>query len=240
MFSYNLFAQNTIGIPDIINFKKVSYKAGLQNWDFKQDKKGIIYVANNEGMLSFDGNNWQLHPLPNKTIVRSLEIIGDSIIYAGGQGELGYFKADKSGRLKYTSLLSKVPSNNRGFSDVWDIIGLNNSVFFRCSNGIFQLRDGEIQSFTPQSEWGFMGAANGKIYAQDYETGLWIFEQGKWSQLLAAGILPKNDPITSVIETGKDRAILTSLKNGLFQSGNRTFAPAQTDRRGYPELDGIL
>lgn len=210
-------SQNTIGLPDIINFKKVTYKAGLQNWDFKQDKKGILYVANNEGMLSFDGNSWQLHPLPNKTIVRSLEIVGDSIIYAGGQGELGYFKADQSGVLKYTSLLPKVPSNKRGFSDVWDIIALGNSVFFRCSNSIFHLKGNQIQSFTPQSEWGFMGAANGKIYAQDYETGLWVFQQNKWTPIPSSTILPKNDPITALLETGKDSAILTSLKNGLYE-----------------------
>ena len=217
LFRTALFAQNTIGLPDIINFKKVTYKAGLQNWDFKQDKKGIIYVANNEGMLSFDGNSWQLHPLPNKTIVRSLEIVGDSIIYVGGQGELGYFKADKSGKLKYNSLLPKVPSNKRSFSDVWDIIALGKSVFFRCSNSIFHLKDEQIQSFDPQSEWAFMGVANGKIYAQDYETGLWIFQQSKWIQIPPSTILLKNDPVTAVIETGKDSAILTSLKNGLFQ-----------------------
>ena len=32
--------QNTIGIPDIINYSKADYKAGLQNWDFKQDNNG--------------------------------------------------------------------------------------------------------------------------------------------------------------------------------------------------------
>jgi hypothetical protein len=42
-----LFAQNSIGLPDIINYPKQVYKAGLQNWDFKQDKNGLIYAANN-------------------------------------------------------------------------------------------------------------------------------------------------------------------------------------------------
>ena len=239
LFSYTLVAQNTIGLPDIINFKKVNYKAGLQNWDFKQDKKGIIYVANNEGVLSFDGNTWQLHPLPNKTIVRSLEVVGDSIIYAGGQGELGYFKADRSGKLKYSSLLPKIPNNKRGFSDVWDIIALGKSVFFRCSNSIFQLKDEEIQSFDPQSEWAFMGVANGKIYAQDYETGLWIFQQSKWIQIPPSAILTKNDPITAVIETGKDSAILTSLKNGLYQVNGEEIVPLRNKNQNTFIADRI-
>ena len=110
-------AQNTIGLPDIINFKKAAYHAGLQNWDFKQDQKGLLYVANNEGMLTFDGRNWELHPLPNKTIARSLEIVGDSLIYVGGQGELGYFKTNQNGSLIYTSLIDKIPPQDRNFSN---------------------------------------------------------------------------------------------------------------------------
>ena len=74
-------AQNTIGLPDIINYSKADYKAGLQNWDFKQDNNGIIYIANNEGLLSYDGTYWKLYPLPNKTIVRSVEIGADNKIW---------------------------------------------------------------------------------------------------------------------------------------------------------------
>ncbi|HQW84213.1 MAG TPA: hypothetical protein PK987_07130, partial [Ferruginibacter sp.] len=52
---FQVLCQNTIGLPDIINYSKPLYKAGLQNWDIKQDKNGIVYFANNEGLLSFDG-----------------------------------------------------------------------------------------------------------------------------------------------------------------------------------------
>ena len=69
-----VYAQNTIGLPEIINYSKQSYNAGSQNWDIKQDRHGVIYFGNNEGMLSFDGTFWKLYPLPNHTIVRSIEI----------------------------------------------------------------------------------------------------------------------------------------------------------------------
>ena len=44
-------AQNTIGIPNIINYSKQDYHAGSQNWDIKQDSNGVTYFANNEGLL---------------------------------------------------------------------------------------------------------------------------------------------------------------------------------------------
>ena len=70
LLPFYAYCQNTIGFPDIINYSKQSYSGGLQNWNIKQDKNGIIYIANNEGLLSFDGKNWNLYTLPNKTIVR--------------------------------------------------------------------------------------------------------------------------------------------------------------------------
>ena len=38
----NCFAQNTIGLPDVINYPKKTYAAGLQNWDIKQDKNNYM------------------------------------------------------------------------------------------------------------------------------------------------------------------------------------------------------
>ena len=50
-----VYSQNTIALPDVFNYSKENYNAGLQNWDIKQDKNGIIYTANNEGLISFVG-----------------------------------------------------------------------------------------------------------------------------------------------------------------------------------------
>ncbi|MEO6668669.1 MAG: hypothetical protein ABIN36_04270, partial [Ferruginibacter sp.] len=56
-------AQNTIGLPDIINYSKQNYKAGAQNRKIRQDKKGVLYFANSEGLLTFDGIKWKTYPL---------------------------------------------------------------------------------------------------------------------------------------------------------------------------------
>ena len=125
-----LMAQNTIGLPDAINYDKQEYNAGLQNWEIKQDKNGILYVANNEGLLTFDGRYWNLFPLPNKTIVRSVEIGLDNKIYVGGQDELGYFSPTDNGRLSYHSLTPLINVQNKSFGDVWDIVRINQNIFF--------------------------------------------------------------------------------------------------------------
>src|ERR1700748_240596 len=97
-------AQNTIGIPDIINYSREIYNAGTQNRGIVQDRNGVMYFANYQGLLSFDGTYWKNYPISNKTVVRSIAIGKDNRIYAGGQGDFGYFSPDSNGRLVYTSL----------------------------------------------------------------------------------------------------------------------------------------
>lgn len=227
----NLFCQNTIGLPDVFNFTKQFYNAGLQNWHIKQDNNGIIYVANNEGLLSYDGKNWILHALPNKTIVRSVEIAPDNNIYVGGQDEVGYFSPAKNGLLQYHSLLELIPKNDRSFGDVWDIVSFNKNVFFRCTNKIFKLTNEVFETFNANSEWSYLGLCNGKLYAHDFQTGLMIFSGDVFSPLPAKNMLAVDDPVTSIIPLQNDSAIIVTLTHGMYVLTNQqlTSLPSKND-----------
>ena len=207
-------AQNTIGLPEVINYTKQAYSAGIQNWDIKQDRNGIIYFANNEGLLTFDGTYWHIHPLPNKTIVRSLEISKDGRIYVGGQDEIGFFAPDKNGRLSYTSLKDLIPHPDKMFTDVWDVVMHENSVFFRSDKKIFQLTGDKITVYRSLN-WRFLGLSNGQLIAQDGNKGLLLFKNGVWEPFLS-GALPPQVLATAFISLNKDSSLLTTLKHGLY------------------------
>ncbi|MBL0272834.1 MAG: transcriptional regulator [Chitinophagaceae bacterium] len=211
-----LFCQNTIGLPDVINYSKQAYSGGLQNWDIKQDNNGILYVANNEGLLSFNGKNWNLYPLPNKTVVRSVEISSDNKIYVGGQDELGYFSPASNGQLKYHSLTQFIPGKDRSFGDVWDILTFKKDIYFRTLNKIFKFTNEAVATYNALSEWSYLGVCNNHLYAQDNKTGLLNFENNIWKPLLEKNTLPANDLVTGILAIQKDSALITTLKNGLF------------------------
>ena len=162
-----LYGQNQIGTPQIINYSNFSYKAGTQNWDSAQDKYGIMYFGNNEGLLTFNGKFWNLYPLPNKTILRSLEIDTNGRIYVGGQDEIGYFFPDANGKLIYHSLKELIPEKERQFADIWDISIVNRQVFFRSLNKLMYLKDGVLKVVNPDEEWVFLGEAKNLIYVQE-------------------------------------------------------------------------
>ena len=215
------FGQNTIGLPDVINYPKQAYGAGLQNWEIRQDKNGIIYIANNEGLLSFDGKSWNLYPLPNKTIVRSVEVGADGKIYVGGQDELGYFIPGANGRLQYHPLNQLLAPRDKSFGDVWDIVFFKNDIFFRTPTRIFKLTNETVSSFNAPGEWAYLGACNGRLYAHDYEAGLMAFDNNVWEPVFEKNTLPLNDPVTSILSIEKSSSIITTLKHGLF-----TLSPA--------------
>lgn len=208
--------QNTIGLPEIINYTKQAYGAGTQNWDIKQGQNGMVYFGNNEGLLSFDGTFWNLYPLPNHTIVRALEIGKDGSIFIGGQNELGYFSPDKIGRLQYHSLLNLIPAQDRSFDDVWNICSYGDAVFFRSNRRIFQLSNNVITVYPTASEWRFMGVSNGQLMAQDLRKGLLRYENGSWIPFLTGAPIPPMALVTSFFPLDSERSLIATLKDGLF------------------------
>jgi ligand-binding sensor domain-containing protein/DNA-binding CsgD family transcriptional regulator len=216
IFPICLFSQNTIALPDIVNFSKQSYGAGLQNWDIQQDKNGIVYCANNEGLLTFDGNKWKLYPLPNKTIVRSVLIAPDSKIYVGGQDELGYFTPTTNGMLQYHSLTQFLNMPHKTFGDVWDIVNYKNEVFFRTSSKIFRFHKTIPQVYNSNSQFLFLGMCNGKLYAQESNKGLYMFIANAFEQININNALPITAQIANILPLNNDSAIITTLQNGLY------------------------
>ena len=78
-----------IGTPFIRNFSKHDYKAGTQNWAIAQDGRGFMYFGNNEGLLVFDGVQWELYKMPNSSMVRSIYISEEEEIFVGAYNEFG-------------------------------------------------------------------------------------------------------------------------------------------------------
>ncbi len=228
------FSQNTIGIPNIVNYSKMAYQAGSQNWNIVQDKKGIMYFANNEGLLSFDGTYWRTYPLPNKTIVRSVAIGDDNKIYVGGQKEIGYFSSGANGDIVYTSLNKLLNKNDNDFADVWNICFFDGHVFFRSNKKIFNYHNNKIVVYN-SSNWGFLSSVSGELLAYEIDKGLVSFRNEQWLPRIKKGSLPTDNLyLRTGLPFGKDSILLVSLVHGLFVLHNDTLSTFTT-----PDLKNI-
>ncbi len=97
-----------------------------------QDAKGVVYFANKNGVLEFDGRNWGLVSTsgPMFTITTS----GQNV-FVGGQHGFGKLVIGADNTQIYQSLSNDQPDANQIFSSV----SLKNKVYFLCAHAIFVL-----------------------------------------------------------------------------------------------------
>lgn len=227
LFTSSLYAQNNIGLPEIRNFSHEATMAGAQNWQICQDRFGNLHFANNSGLLSYNGKEWKLHPLPNKTIVRSLALAPDDRIYVGGQDAFGYFFPDKHGNLQYHSLIQLVPSNLRTFGDVWKILVQDSMVYFRTTHVIFRLDPARkaLKAFMckAQSRWTYMAFASGHLYAQGQEEDLVVLQNEQWLSIPSTPL--HNSLITAILPLKGNELLIASMRNGCFVLKDKELKP---------------
>lgn len=223
----NALAQGVnIGIPPVHHFNKKMYKAGTQNWDAAQDRRGVLYFANNEGLLQYDGRTWTCFPVENRTVVRSVAIDAVGRIWVGAQSELGYFFPGPDGRLHYNSLLSALPPEKRNFEDVWDIVFDQNAVLFRTNRSVFRWQNNQLETLDVQGGFtGLFSTAQGTLLQRDMNH-LMVYRDGQFAPLLSSADL--QSPVTGLMPWGADTLICSTLKNGLFYLSNGQLSPCRT------------
>ena len=174
LFSSRLVGQNNDleGLPIIQNYGPEEYNAGIQNWSIIQQSEGMLYVANNMGLLEFDGHSWAKYVVPNRTKVRSTFIDQNENIYVGSQRDFGYFSPDKAGKLVYTSLADSLAEDFRDFDETWKIYGQDELVYFCTFSEIFVYDGSSLQVVTSDYPLEVSFLHNNELYTQEWGKGL--------------------------------------------------------------------
>jgi hypothetical protein len=211
-----------IGTPKITNYPKSIYKAGTQSWSIDQDSRGVLYFGNNSGMLEFDGQHWQLHPVPNKSIVRVIKYAGNRI-YAGAFNDFGYFSPNRKGVLQYHSLIQKdiIPNG-----EVWKIhIAADSSVYFQSFKNIIHYypKSGQLKLIAKNHNFQFSFKIDNQIFIQDKGFGLYTIKQDKLEFIEGSSIFSNIEVWSMNRFAGK--TIIGTFKNGLFEYDGKTFRP---------------
>lgn len=125
-------------------FKDKEYKGSEQNWAIVQDKRGLLYVGNNEGgVLEYDGERWRRIAVTENRIVRSLALGETGLIYVGLVGDFGRLEPDHRGLLRYVSLLPLQTKEAKNFGDVYKTYSIGETIYFCTSSYIFAYNEHE-------------------------------------------------------------------------------------------------
>lgn len=100
LFSQTMRADDGHLFALVRNYTIDDYKASCQNWDISVSSRGTIYVANNSGLLEFDGNTWYKYQTPTGDAMLRVDMRGDTIFTKGEESQ-GFWTFTAKRELEY-------------------------------------------------------------------------------------------------------------------------------------------
>jgi DNA-binding CsgD family transcriptional regulator/ligand-binding sensor domain-containing protein len=222
VFFYLSIDAQKLGIPELEYFNRRQYHAGTQNWKISQSNSDLIYIANNDGLLEYDGVNWRLNDDMGDIIVRSVNCI-DEKIYIGGYNEFGYFRYDSLHHFSYKSLSESPQLKNIG--NIWTITKWGNKVVFQSELMLCIFENDELKTIiTAKSRFISVFLVNGMLLVQEISQGL-LEVRGESAYPLPGGHLLSGMNVSSVMAIADDKVVIGTMKDGVYLWDLQTIQP---------------
>ena len=177
-----------------------------------------MYFGNSNGIVEYDGRNWNFIQVLNGRCVFSLATDNTNILYAGTQGNFGYFAKSRTGKLKYISLSdSLLPPEKRLFTAVWRIFVKEDEIYFQTEEAIFIYNKKTISVIKPEKSFHLAMQVNGDIYARERGVGLIKIERNQ-KKIINASPIASSYGLFGLLNDNQDkeRQILITQELGLF------------------------
>lgn len=171
-------AQN-IKLP-VTNYTNKEYGRGYQaaNLAIILDDRDIVYTGNANGILEYDGSDWNFIRVRRGANVISLSKDSQGTIFVGSQNEFGFLAPDRTGKMTYYSLSDSLPEADRFFTTIWKTYILQNKVIFQADENIFIYENGKIKTIYPETSFHTSFVVNNKFYVRERFKGLTDYTSG--------------------------------------------------------------
>jgi signal transduction histidine kinase/DNA-binding response OmpR family regulator len=217
------------GIKYLRNYSRKDYNLQPQNWSIIQDKRGVIYVGNQGGLLEFDGVYWREITFPNK-ITHSLALDdngSNGTIFVGGLNEIGYLSSNSKGMLQYVSLVPHLEEKYRNFSYVWRIHRRPEGIYFCTTKFLFLWNYEKIKVWEAESSFATPFLCGNKIYIR--QPGLGLFEMNNGTlELIPGGKVFASLKIYMMIELEPGKLLVSTGSTGFYLYSGGKITPFET------------
>ena len=207
-------------LPPIENFSPQLYGAENQNWSISQGNDMYIYVANNSGLLEFNGAKWKLYPSPNNTYLRAVNVIGNKI-YTGCFREFGFWERNEMGNLEYHSLIQKLNEPLHEDEHIWNIISFDKWILFQSLHRIYIYNTEEhiFNIIKSETHLPKVFKVDDSIYFQKFGQGIFKIENGK-PILISSHPILKDNILVNIFSINNKVLFQTQEKGFYFLDGN--------------------
>lgn len=206
------FAQE---LPPVEIYLPKQYGAENQNWSISQSKEKYIYIANNKGLLEFNGAKWQLYPSPNQTIMRSVNVVNNRI-YTGCYMEFGYWQRNDIGILDYKSLSQSLNIPLIEDEQFWSIIDIDDWVLFHSLNRIYiyNIKTNDYKIIYSETTITKIYKVDESIYFQKINDGIYKIQNGK-ELLITDNVIVRNNEVVNIFNHN-NKLLIETRQDGFY------------------------
>lgn len=214
-------------VPPIRAYFPMDYNAENQNWSITQDPNKNIYIANNKGVLTFNGDDWKLYETPNESIMRSVFYL-DGKLFSGFYNDFGYWEKDDFGNLNFTSLKDRFQIQMLEDEQIWEIYELDGWLLFKSLQRIYliNLKEEKTKVIEGKNNITKLSKVNDGFYFQDYSYGVYKIQNGE-PVLLSDDNFLKNNKIVQFYDDNGDLNFVTQSK-GIYKIVGSRIIPSDS------------
>jgi serine phosphatase RsbU (regulator of sigma subunit) len=218
------------GNPFITHFKE-SAEIESQNWSIGQDDQNVMLFANRKGLLTFDGQNWDLLELPFIPFALRKNPL-DQIVFVGANNNYGYLERDPKGILKYTSL-----SDTADVGIISKIIFTDSTVFFYGQQTITRhslknLNEYKRWNAKPSEPFTGMLTTHKNTFFNVYGSGLYRLESDTLFPIVT-GFYTENSEILFSLPYSKNRVLVGTDESKLYTFDGIKYYNYNINDEGY-------
>ncbi len=213
--SSTLADSDDLGRHPLVNFHHRQYNGHSQSWAITQDSRGMIYVANNVGVIEYDGSEWR-HISINDALARCLGIDPYGKVWVGGQDEFGFLAADSTHSTKYFSLTRYLPEQYAKPGLIRQIYPTSNEVFFSTFNALFRLnKDLSITVWAPKTQFHRSYLVDNIFFINQRDYGLTYLNHDTLTKVPGCEILGKQ-LVYTILPFNEHYLLIGTQTNGFY------------------------
>lgn len=164
-----------------------------QNYAVTQGNRGVMYFANQKGILSYDGVNWELIATANTPYTLATDKARQNTVFVGCRESFGYLKTDNRG----VDIFVSISKEYSDFGEIRQSFLTPDYGYFYSSKALFKvsLADKKVLKVwkpTQEGDWQGIVQLNQHIYIQIKNKGL---HQVQDNQLVAC---PETQPYSGL------------------------------------------
>jgi len=225
------------GYPVVRHYRSFEYGQNPSNLDIVMSNEGLLYVANQDGLIEFDGVSWRFLPLPNRSTPTRIALSPDGALLVGAREDVGVLRSDSLYRPTFQSLLAAADAGG-GIDNVSQLLVSSRTAYFVTPGRIIAGTPDSLVTLTPMAPIQHAFVNQDTLFASLWGRGLTYLAGNSFQDLEDGGSLSR-DELRFSVPLSDSTTLLGTSSGQLFTYGQGRLAPldsalAQTLPSGIP------